>query len=147
MAFIPDECHTRIRRWFGWMTKCHSYRWFLDSWIPGFRSPIFSSRTEMASDETKDVFCSHISYININLCDSRRMGIVKIINPYRIRLHKIAPWKFPWKCNHLRTININTFSNHIVHTSNIIGILSHFESISSVCSIQSLERTITFFSV
>ena len=28
------------------------------------------------------MYCSYISYITINLCDSRKIGIVKIINPY-----------------------------------------------------------------
>ena len=41
--------------------------------------------------KTKDAFHTHLSYININICDSRRIGILKIINPYRIRARKIAP--------------------------------------------------------
>ena len=45
----------------------------------------------MVSDKTKDAFHKRLSYININECDSRRMGIVKIINPYRVRVRKIAP--------------------------------------------------------
>ncbi len=46
---------------------------------------------EMVSDETKDASHSHLSYIHINVCDSRKIGILKIINPDRIRVRKIAP--------------------------------------------------------
>ena len=40
---------------------------------------------------TKDALRSHYSYTIINICDSRRIGIIKIINPYRIRIRKNAP--------------------------------------------------------
>ena len=32
-----------------------------------------------------------LSKIHNNICDSRKIGIVKIINPYRIRARKNAP--------------------------------------------------------
>ena len=41
--------------------------------------------------KTKKVISIHLSYAIINVCDSRRIGIIKNINPYRIRVGKIAP--------------------------------------------------------
>ncbi len=46
---------------------------------------------EMVSDETKVVFRLYLSYANINACDSRRIGVIKFINPYGVRVRKIAP--------------------------------------------------------
>ena len=41
--------------------------------------------------KTKNASKSHLSYTTINERDSRRIGIVEIINPYRIRVRRIAP--------------------------------------------------------
>ena len=46
---------------------------------------------EYKSMKTKDALRLHLSYTNINIRDSRRIGIIKIINLYRIRVRKIAP--------------------------------------------------------
>ena len=46
----------------------------------------------MVSDENQKCISIHaLVIININICDSRKIGILKIINPYRIRARKIAP--------------------------------------------------------
>ena len=34
---------------------------------------------------------TYLSNIIINVCDSRRIGQIKIVNPYRIRVRRIAP--------------------------------------------------------
>ena len=36
-------------------------------------------------------FRNGICYENINTCDSRKIGIIEIINPYRVRVRRIAP--------------------------------------------------------
>ncbi len=34
---------------------------------------------------------TQLSYSIINVCDSRKIGLIEIINPYRIRVRRIAP--------------------------------------------------------
>ena len=46
---------------------------------------------DLIPSKTKYTSISYLSYTIVNICDSRRKGIVKIINPYRIRARKNAP--------------------------------------------------------
>ena len=51
------------------------------------RTPI----PDLIPSKTKYTSILYLSYITVNMCDSRKMGIHEIINPYRIRARKNAP--------------------------------------------------------